>query len=448
MPRASETLRKRYEDASTELHAFFSTVEKRVKAGGDAMSTAEREKVEGMSTRVDIRKEDLEAQLELERVAGETVTSGVARTAEGNVVTVEAISAELGVSATEAIGALVKSQLTRQPVPETVRELYVALGHDDVFTERGNILVIPKLLQAAREEERAKRAATGTTQSTYSSYAGAVSPFVRPMEVTDALGIQPQSVIPGRHKANYLATSPDSSFRAEDTDLVALATEQAVINANELAPRRIASGRGFTVESNATYGDLGQTIMGDAVAATMAEVQKQVVNGTVATGWAGLFLRAGLGRAIPTSVDTFATSLQAFSAMIDGTYASELSDLRCLMSSDAHAFLSSLFPAASGDVSAGMHLSERTSAFKVSSYAPGVVTSGNSKTHGILVRRGLVPDAVAWFRWGLELSVNPYSSQGVGVTIAAWCLDNLYVPTTGDDARSDWVIVNIREATA
>ena len=71
MPKASTTLQERYNEACKELHTFFSTVEERVKSGGDAMSAAEREKVEGMATTVDTRKEDYEAQRDLEKMVSE-----------------------------------------------------------------------------------------------------------------------------------------------------------------------------------------------------------------------------------------------------------------------------------------------------------------------------------------------------------------------------------------
>ena len=90
MPRASETLKTRYNEACKELRDSFGAIEKRVKAGGDAMSGEEKTEIEKRSAHLEMRKLDYETQLQIEQLADGAITSGgITRSPEGTIVSPE-----------------------------------------------------------------------------------------------------------------------------------------------------------------------------------------------------------------------------------------------------------------------------------------------------------------------------------------------------------------------
>ena len=447
MPRASETLKTRYNEACKELRDSFGGIETRIEGGGASMSGEEKTEIEKRSAHLEMRKLDYETQLQIEQLADGAITSGgVARTAEGTIV-----SPEIGgVSALEAIGEAVKTQIQRQPMPGNLTELWSTLGFDSVLSEFGNVMLPPALIDAARKERAARaqgqqtRTATGTGQIANRATLEYVSPFVRAMSVVGSLGVMPTGVPEGKVRFGWIDTSPNASAKVEDPSLAQVAEEQVTIEQQELAPVRILSPRGMTYEAASTYGMLGEMLLADSFDAVRDQIEALVINGDgSAPNFHGLFGRAGAGRAAPAAVDTWKSVVEAFESQVDGTYAADMSDLRCIMVKETHAWLSSLTPSASGELTATRYLSDEMASMKVSGHAKGRTSS--NKIHHVLVRRGMLEGAYAWPNWRTEVGIDQSSALGVGARLSVWDLCNFFVPVQADHARNDFVVVQLRQ---
>ena len=410
------------------------------------MSVEERTAIEKRSDYVDMRKLDYETQLQLEQLAGgATVNGGAVRTPEGSVV-----SPSLGdnVSALEAIGQAVKYRIQQQPMPGNITELWGTFGFDSVLSEMGNVLLPHGLIDAARSERAVRaqqtRAATGTAHIASRVNLEIVSSFIRPIPVAQSLGVFPVGVMPGKQGFGWVDSSPNAAARDEDPDLAAITPQRMTVEEELLTPVRILSPRGMTYEANATYGQLGELLMADAIDAVRDRVESLVINGNgTAPNFFGLFPRAHEERATPADVDTYKSVISVFESLIDGIYASEMSDLRAVMHPLTFGWLSSLVPAASGELTATRYLTAEMDSLKVSAHA--APRSSSNKVHTVLVRRGMHYNSHAFPDWGTEIGVDMSTSLGVGVKLSVWNLCNFLVPIQADHARKDFVKIMLRQ---
>ena len=349
MAKASETLRKRYEEATREYAAYSEPLETRLKSKGNPLSDDERGELQRLSDLRSMRKDDHETQLRLEQSAdgatvNGTVNGGATRSPEGSVV-----SPSLGdnVSALEAIGQAVKCRIQQQPMPGNIAELWGTLGYDSVLTDMGNVFIPPGLIDAARSERAVRaqtRAATGTAHIANRAYLESVSAFVRPMAVAHTLGVVPIGVPAGKVRFPWVSASPNAAARDEDPDLAAITPQRMSMHQEELEGVRILSPRGATYESLATFGMLGETLMADAIDAVRDRVEALVINGNgTAPNFSGLYslelMRKGL---LPLTWTRTRAVISVFESLIDGIYAASMKDLRAIMHPLTFGWLSSL----------------------------------------------------------------------------------------------------------
>ena len=444
MAKASETLRKRYEEATREYAAYSEPLETRLKSKGNPLSDDERGELQRLSDLRSMRKDDHETQLRLEQSADGAIVNGEAvRTPEGSVVT-----PSLGdVSALEAIGQAVKYRIQQQPMPGNITELWGTFGFNSVLSEMGNVVIPPGLISAARSERAVRaqtRAATGTAHIANRAYLESVSGFVRAMPVAHTLGVVPMGVPAGKVRFGWVDNSPNAAARDEDPDLAVVTPQRMTVEQQELAPVRILSPRGMTYEAAATYGMLGELLLADSVDAVRDHVESLVINGDgTAPNFSGLFPRAHEARATPSAVDTYKSVISVFESLIDGKYAADMSDLRAVMHPLTFGWLSSLTPAASGELTATRYLTTEMDSLKVSAHA--APRSSSNKVHTVLVRRGMLEGSHAFPNWGTEIGIDMSSSLGIGVKLSVWDLCAFFVPVQADHARQDFVKVMLRQ---
>ena len=94
-------------------------------------------------------------------------------------------------------------------------------------------------------------------------------------------------------------------------------------------PKRIAGQFEVRAEDLAVYPEL-ETVLGESIRGALSnELDEEVFNGAAA-GLNGLFVQA-TDVTVATAVETYATGIARFAALVDGQYAYSLDDLRCVV---------------------------------------------------------------------------------------------------------------------
>ena len=265
--------------------------------------------------------------------------------------------------------------------------------------------------------------------------ANPTSPFVFERSIAaSVLGIQFPVVPPGVQNYPVITTAPPSGAVAKDTAAVATA---AAVRLDSRSPKRVAGQFEIRVEDLATMPSLENDLRQSLMMSASNAIDEQVIAGTgVAPNLTGLFKLAA-DVAIAGAKETFATGVARFSALVDGQYATSLSDLRAIIGSSTFALYSALF-AGNGSTSLSDYLSQRLGGFAVSNRTPILASSGQK---GLVVLTGgdgpmRVP---VWSN--MELIVDPYSAAGKGQRI-------ITVTTLVSDPHLPYGVSTVKEVHA
>ena len=216
-----------------------------------------------------------------------------------------------------------------------------------------------------------------------------------------------------------MTTPPPADTLAKDA---AAPVTAAVIALDTKTPKRISGQFEVRVEDLAVYPPL-EEVLGESIRGALSnELDNEVFNGAAA-GLNGLFVQAA-DVAIAGAVETFATGIGRFAALVDGENAYSLADLRCVVGPSTYAKFMGLI---SDGVPLGDYLETKLGSFRVSNRMPALASHGQK---GIVTLNG-GPSPIRIFVWSaLELTRDPFSGAGAGkVTITATALvSEVYVP--------------------
>ena len=238
-----------------------------------------------------------------------------------------------------------------------------------------------------------------------------------------ALGIAMPMVQAGEAHFPALTTAPPAGPKAKDAAADATAAAFAL---TKRVPGRITGQFVIRLEDLALLPSM-ETDLRTAIGAAMADnLDAQVVSGSgVSPNLSGLFNQATDVNAAG-AVETFATGVARFAALIDGTHANGWGDVRVLIGTSTFAKYAGLFQS-NGDVSLFDYLSGKLGALRVSTRVPAV-SSMAQKALAVLGAQGQPVTVPIWS--GVELIVDPYSNaaQGQRVVTAVTLVGSPFVP--------------------
>ena len=248
-------------------------------------------------------------------------------------------------------------------------------------------------------------------------------PYVFERSAAMALGVSMPTVPPGQVQIPRVSTAPPADTLAKDASAPSTA---AAVSLDTRSPVRVAGQFEVRVEDLAVFPQLEDALSEAIRGALSNELDEETFNGA-AGGLNGLFTQATSVNAA-TAVETFATGVARFAALVDGRYAYSLMDLRCVIGSATFAHYASLFEANGGnDGSLFDYLSMKLGGIRVSDRVPDVASTAQK---GIVVLTAAM-ESVKCYVWNaLEIIRDPYSGAGAGkVTLTATALVSpLYIP--------------------
>ena len=251
-------------------------------------------------------------------------------------------------------------------------------------------------------------------------------PFVFQRSAASSLGIMMPTHGPGTVQVPRVTTAPPADTLAKDA---AAPVTAAVIALDTKTPKRISGQFEVRAEDLAVFPELEQVLMESIRGSLSNELDNEVFNG-VAAGLNGLFLQAA-DVAIAGAVETYATGIGRFSALVDGQHAYSLADLRCVVGPSTYAKYMGVI---SDGVPLADYLETKLGSFRVSNRMPAVSSTGQK---GIVTLNG-GPSPIRIYVWSaLEIVRDIYGGAGDGkVTITATALvSEVYIPHTTNQVK-------------
>ena len=246
-------------------------------------------------------------------------------------------------------------------------------------------------------------------------------PFVFKGSAAASLGIVMPAHAPGSVQVPRVVTAPPADTLVKDASAPSTA---AVIALDSKTPKRIAGSFEIRVEDLAIFPEL-ETVLGEAIRGSLSnELDEEVFNGA-ATGLNGLFLQSS-DVSVDGTVETFATGISRYAALVDGEHAYSLADLRSVVGPATYAKFAGLI---SDGVPLSDYLESRLGSFRVSNRMPSLASKGQK---GIVTLTG-GPSPIRIYVWSaLEVVRDPFSAAGSGkvkLTVTA-LVSEVYVPHT------------------
>ena len=251
-------------------------------------------------------------------------------------------------------------------------------------------------------------------------------PFVFKRSAAASLGIQMPTHGAGAVQIPRVTTAPPADTLAKDA---AAPSTAAVIALDSQTPKRISGEFQIRTEDLAVYPALEAVLMESIRGSLSNELDNEVFNG-VAAGLNGLFLQAA-DVAVAGAVETFATGIGRFAALVDGEHAYSLSDVRAVVGPSTFAKYMGLI---SDGVPLADYLEQKLGSFRVSNRMPALASHGQK---GIVTLNG-GPSPIRVYVWNsLEIIRDPFSSAGTGqITITATALvSEVYAPYGTDQIK-------------
>ena len=251
-------------------------------------------------------------------------------------------------------------------------------------------------------------------------------PYVFQSSAAASLGIQMPQHGPGAVQVPRVTTAPPADTLVKDA---AAPSTAAVIALDSQTPKRISGQFEVRAEDLAIYPAL-EAVLGESIRGALSnELDEEVFNGPAA-GLNGLFTQA-TDVSVASAVETYATGIARFAALIDGQYSYSLADLNCVVGPSTYAQYMGL-------ISDGMpladYLESKLGSFRVSNRMPSVASKGQKG----IVTLNAGPSPIRVYIWNaLEIVRDPYSSAGSGkITLTATALvSEVYIPHTTNQVK-------------
>ena len=230
-----------------------------------------------------------------------------------------------------------------------------------------------------------------------------IIPAVFPQAAASFLGISQDRVPVGEAVYTVLSTSaaPGTPDEGDEQD-----HSTGAFSAKVLAPARIQASLFYSREDRARF--VG---MASALRRNLSDALADKLDDQVLTGSRGLFHGTNLAANAANAADTFASYRKRFVYdAIDGTYASQESDLRILVGADTLADMAIEYRANSADDSALDSIRRITSGVRVSAHVPEVA----EKKQNAIVRRGMRQDFACGIWEGISLITDEVTQAKAG----------------------------------
>ena len=251
-------------------------------------------------------------------------------------------------------------------------------------------------------------------------------PYVFQRSAAASLGIQMPTHGAGAVQVPRVTTAPPADTLAKDGSAPSTA---AAIALDSQTPKRISGQFEVRIEDMAVYPQL-EAVLGESIRGSLSnELDNEVFNGDAA-GLNGLFLQAA-DVAVAGAVETYATGIGRFAALVDGEHAYSLADLRCVVGPSTYAIFMGLI---SDGVPLADYLESKLGSFRVSNRMPAIASKGQK---GIVTLNG-GPSPIRVYVWNaLEIIRDPFSAAGAGkVTLTATALvSEVYIPHTTSQVK-------------
>ena len=251
-------------------------------------------------------------------------------------------------------------------------------------------------------------------------------PYVFSGSAAASLGIQMPSHGPGQVQIPRVTTAPPADTLAKDAAAPATA---AVVTLDSQAPKRVSGQLELRTEDLAVFPEL-ESMLGESLRGSLSnELDEEVINGAAA-GLNGLFAQSANVN-VAGAVETYATGIARFAALIDGRHAHTLADLRAVVGTSTYAFFMGLI---SDGRPLADYLTEQMASFRVSDRIAAIANKGQKA----IVTLNAGPSPIRLWVWNsLEIVRDPYSEAGTGkVTITATALvSQVYVPHTTSQTK-------------
>ena len=244
-------------------------------------------------------------------------------------------------------------------------------------------------------------------------------PFVFQRSAAASLGIQMPTHGAGAVQVPRVTTAPPADTLAKDA---AAPSTAAVIALDSQTPKRISGQFEVRAEDLAVFPAL-EAVLGESIRGALSnELDEEVFNGA-AGGLNGLFAQA-VSVPVAAAVETYGTGVARVAALVDGSHAYSLSDLRCVVGPSTYAKYM-------GIISDGMpladYLESKLGSFRVSNRMAAIANKGQ---RGIVTLNG-GPSPIRVYVWNaLEIIRDPFTGAGAGkVTLTATALvSEVYIP--------------------
>ena len=252
-------------------------------------------------------------------------------------------------------------------------------------------------------------------------------PYVFAQSAAASIGIQfPTHGAGGSVQIPRLTSPVPSDTLAKDA---AAPVTAAVIALDSQSPKRISGQFEIRAEDLAVYPELEQVLMESIRGSLANELDNEVFNG-VAAGLNGLFLQAtDVTKA--STLETYASGIGRFAALVDGSHAYSLKDLRCVVGSTTYANYMGLI---SDGVPLADYLESKLGSFRVSNRMPALLDKGQ---RGIVTLNGGPSPIRVYVYNSLEITRDPFTSAGTGKIIltATALVSEVYIPHTTSQVK-------------
>ena len=308
-------------------------------------------------------------------------------------------------------GEVFEAALEHRSLEGATRELQEELGL------QGNQVPLALLTQAQLETRAVTPAPANTGAMQHE-----IIPGVFPMSCGAWLGVDMPTVGTGEQvypviTTNATAHTPDESADAAETT--------GAFSADALTPSRIQASFFYSREDRARFSGMDAALRANLSDALSDGLDKQIIAGDDE----GLFHGTNLANHAATAVTGYADYISNFSyGRVDGTWASEVMDLRVLFGSDTYAHAASLYRGNNADEHALARLMADTGGVKVSAHVPDTASNKQSG----LIRLGMRSDAVAPVWEGITIIPDEVTKAKSGeIVITAVMLYNFKILRTG-----------------
>ena len=251
-------------------------------------------------------------------------------------------------------------------------------------------------------------------------------PFVFQRSAAASLGIQMPTHGAGAVQVPRVTTAPPADTLAKDA---AAPSGAASIALDSQTPKRISGQFEVRVEDLAVYPQL-EAVLGESIRGSLSnELDNEVFNGDAA-GLNGLFLQAA-DVTVAGAIETYATGIGRFAALVDGSMAYSLADLRCVVGPSTFAVFMGLI---SDGVPLADYLESKLGSFRVSNRMPAIASKGQK---GVVTLNG-GPSPIRVYVWNaLEIVRDPFSGAGSGkvVLTATALVSEVYIPHTTSQVK-------------